>query len=148
MSKLILEHAQKSLIDSVLLLPLSYRQKSEKLHREHGISVSFKTLQNYHLQFLGGAVADADDDAANPPNTSDDDDTPEIDLKAVAELEAKIKNAPQAKVLELLNDEIAGVFALQLHLTKDALKRHAEGRRRYPADYIRYLQVLAGLLKK
>jgi hypothetical protein len=151
MSKLILDHAQKYVIDSILSLPLSYRQKAEKLQKEHDIKISFKTLQKYHVDFLGGAVAADDDDAP-------DDDAPDevlvIDFEAADALEAELINIIKPSfhsvrsLANIIDSELAGLFALQMVLTKAALKRHCLGGGRYPAEYVRHLQIITALVRK
>lgn len=153
MSKLILEHAQKAVIDAILSLPLSYRQKADKLQKEYDIKVSFKTLQKYHLEYLGGAVTDADDDDDAPDDAPDE--LLDIDFSAADALEAQIieLSAPRSELSHrslsgLIEANLAGIFALQIQLTKAALKRHCLGVGRYPADYVRNLQILTSMLKR
>lgn len=62
MSKLILNHPQKMLIDSVLLQNISSREKAKLLAEKHGIKISHSVLAKYHTEYLGGEI-DIDADA-------------------------------------------------------------------------------------
>lgn len=149
MSKLILEHPKKSIIDAVLMQHLSSRAKAKLLSEKYGINISHTVLNKYHTQYLAGAVeildtdADADADAGADAGAL----VPlGIDSTQIAEL-ADALNKQRNITNSLLDKEFNELLALQILITKDALKKHIEGKNRYPTEYIKNLNTIKGLFK-
>ena len=146
MSKLILNHPQKMLIDSVLMQNISSREKAKLLAEKYGIKISHSVLAKYHTEYLAGVVnVDADDIDA------DDTDAPaaplNIDADDIDTLANELNKAENVSG-GALKREISELLALQILITKDALKKHIAGTARYPTEYIRNLNTISNLLTK
>lgn len=146
MSKLILSHPQKTLIDSVLMQNLSSRQKAALLAEKYGIKISHSILAKYHSTYLKGEIdiSDSDNDSDNDSSTG----APlNLDLDAISELADALNKAENIGG-GALKREISELLALQIAITKDALKKHIAGTARYPTEYIRNLNTISNLLTK
>lgn len=146
MSNLILTHPQKTLIDSVLLQNISSREKAKLLAEKHGIKISHSVLAKYHSTYLKGEIDISDSDNDN-------------DLEAGAPVPLNLDLGEIDKLADELNKaenigggalkrEISELLALQILITKDALKKHIAGLARYPTEYIRNLNTISNLLTK
>lgn len=146
MSKLILEHPQKMLIDSVLMQNISSREKAKLLAEKYGIKISHSVLAKYHSTYLKGEIDISDNDNDN-------------DLEAGAPVPLNLDLGEIDKLADELNKaenigggalkrEISELLALQILITKDALKKHIAGTARYPTEYIRNLNTISNLLTK
>ena len=147
MSNLILSHPQKTLIDSVLLQDLSSRQKAALLAEKYGIKISHSVLAKYHTTHLKGEInisSDSDNDSDNDSSTG----APlNLDLGEINEL-ADALNKDENFGASVLKREFSELLALQIAITKDALKKHIAGVARYPTEYIRNLHIISNLLTK
>lgn len=146
MSNLILTHPQKMLIDSVLLQNISSREKAKLLAEKYGIKISHSVLAKYHSTYLKGEIDISDSDNDN-------------DLEAGAPVPLNLDLGEIDKLADELNKaenigggalkrEISELLALQILITKDALKKHIAGLARYPTEYIRNLNTISNLLTK
>lgn len=146
---LIENHPRRFEIEGILAKDLSYRQKAELIKKEVGVSVSHKTLQVYHTTKMNGEITtnNADADAETDGETSG---TPvKIDQKELEDIALRIKRAGgKGYALNVLRDELSELLAMQILLTKDALKRHTNGEIRYPSEHVRNLQIFANMIGK
>lgn len=146
MSKLILEHPNKTEIDTILRGTGSYRDKELKLQKELAIKISYKTLCDYHKNFLGSKL-DLDTDLENT-------NTPvplSLDFTEIETLTKKMKNelcdiAGDLDFFDTVKKETIELFTLQSAITKDALLKYARGECKYPSEHIKNLQIFTNLL--
>jgi len=147
MSNLILTHPQKTLIDSVLLQNISSRQKAKILAEKYGIKISHSVLAKYHTNYLKGEI-DISSDSDNDSDNDSEAGTPlNLDLGEINEL-ADALNKDENFSNGILKREFSELLALQIAITKDALKKHIAGLARYPTEYIRNLNIISNLLTK
>jgi len=145
MSKLILNHPKKAIIDSVCLQNISSRDKAKTLAEKHGISISHGVLAKYHATYLRGEIDTPDKDLEELEGVFS---APlDIDLSLVDRLASEL-NKDENSANSVLKRELSELLALQIGITKDALKKHISGVARYPTEYIRNLNIIASLLTK
>lgn len=134
------------LIDSVLMQNISSREKAKLLAEKYGIKISHSVLAKYHSTYLKGEIDISDSDNDN-------------DLEAGAPVPLNLDLGEIDKLADELNKaenigggalkrEISELLALQISITKDALKKHIAGLARYPTEYIRNLNTISNLLTK
>ena len=143
MSKAILEHPEKAQIDTLICSGLSSREVEKILKSDFGLSVSYKTISLYHKNELGGTILEPSEGLETEGTLEPF----ELDLETIQTLKTELQ-AGKNGVGTVLHREFAELVAIQIQLTKNALKNHASGKGRYPSEYVRNLQILTGIMYK
>ena len=143
MSKAILEHPEKAQIDTLICSVLSSREVGKILKSDFGLSVSYKTISLYHKNELGGTILEPSEGLETEGTLEPF----ELDLETIQTLKTELQ-AGKNGVGTVLHREFAELVAIQIQLTKNALQNHANGKGRYPSEYVRNLQILTGIMYK
>ena len=138
------KHPQKIEIDRLIKSnAYSYRQLQTEFLTRFGVSISFKSIQQYHTKELGGAV----DIPSDNDNDNDNGGTGlvPLDNDKVTDLINELKDG-WGNSGQTVKNELFELFAIQTQITKNALLQHVNGNARYPSEYVKNLQIFANLI--
>ena len=136
------KHPEKIEIDRLIKSnAYSYRQLQTEFLTRFGVNISFKSIQQYHIKELNGAVDIPSDNGDGDGGTG----LVPLDNDKVTDLINELKDG-WGNSGQTVKNELFELFAIQTQITKNALLQHVNGNARYPSEYVKNLQIFANLI--